>query len=162
MPVSLLDQVLPYLSTVVWKLEESFHFKRGVEADDVVQDVALRMQSKLPVVRPDLDKYLPRLLWCACLNRAKDYWRAWERYEPRHCAHEEEAHASKERTPLSKLASQEGRETLSALLTAEQLVVAQLVEDGFSVREIARKLAIGESTVRMRLHAARQRVTTAA
>lgn len=162
MPVSLLDQVLPYLSTVVWKLEECFHFKRGVEAADVVQDIAVRLQSKLPVVRPDLDKYLPRLLWCACLNRAKDYWRGWERYEPRHCAHEEEAHASKERTPLSKLASKEARDALVALLTAEQLEVAQLVEDGFSVREIAQKLAIGESTVRMRLHAARQRVTTAA
>lgn len=162
MPLSLLDQVLPYIPEVTEKLEEVFHFKRGVEAADVVQEIAVRLRSKLPVVRPELDKYLPRLLWRACLNRAKDHWRGWERYEPRHCAHEEEAHASKERTPLNKLASKEAREALAALLTAEQLEVAQLVEDGFSVREIARKLAIGGSSVRMRLHAARQRVKAAA
>src|SRR5436190_7297540 len=99
MSLSLLDQVLPYLADVAWKLESEYYFPRG-DALDVVQEVALKFKSKLPIARPDLEEYLPRLLWRACVNRARDHWRAWKRYEPRHCVHNDGFQASKDRTPL--------------------------------------------------------------
>ena len=158
MPLSLLDQVLPYIREVTEALEDAFYFPRGVEAADVVQEIALRFKTKLPVVNPQLDKYLPRLLKRACFNRAKDHWRAWTRYEPRHVEHEEDAHGSKERTPISKIVSQETREKILSRLTAEQIEAVKMIEEGYSIAEIAAKHGIGESSVRMRLHAARKRI----
>lgn len=158
MPETLLDQVLPYLPKITAKLKAVFYFPRGVEASDVVHDVALRFQSRPPIDCPKLNERLWRLLHCACFNRARDHWRSWTRYEPRHREHQEKFDASKERTPLSQLVSSEAREEILSRLTAEQAQAVKLVEEGYSFEEIARKLAIGESAVRMRLHAARKRV----
>ena len=158
MSISLLDQVLPYLPDVAWKLQSEWCFHRGVEALDVVHEVALRFRSKLPIARPDLEEYLPRLLMRACVNRAKDHFRAWKRYEPRHWTHKEGFQASKENTPLSQIVSRESREEILSHLTADQIEAVTLVEEGYTFSEIAEKLGIGEAAVRMRLHAARNRV----
>jgi RNA polymerase sigma factor (sigma-70 family) len=158
MPLSLLDQVLPFIREVTEALEEAFYFPRGVEAADVVQEIALRFKTKLPVVHPQLEKYLPRLLKRACFNRAKDHWRAWTRYEPRHIEHQEDVHRSKERTPISKIVSQETREKILSRLTAEQIEAVKMIEEGYSIAEVAAKHGIGESAIRMRLHAARKRI----
>lgn len=162
MPLTLLDQALPYLPRITAKLQATYHFSRGVEAADVVQDIAIRLLSMLPIARPDLESYLPKYVKGICSNRARDHWRAWVRYEPRHCPHEEELHASKERTPLSQIVSRETREEILSRLTAEQIEVVGLVEEGYTFAEIAQKLGIGQAAVRMRLHAARKRVSPVA
>lgn len=162
MPQSLLDQVLPLLPKITAKLKAVFYFPRGVEPDDVVHDVAIKFLSRPPFDCPKLEKRLWRALHCACFNRARDHWRAWTRFEPRHREHQEELDASKERTPLSQLVSREICEEILSRLTAEQVEAVKLVEKGYSFEEIAQKLAIGESAVRMRLHAARKRLQAVA
>ncbi len=158
MIITLAHQLEPYYAQAEEALEASFFFHRGVEAADIVQEVAMYFCTKLPLVRPNLDKYLPKLLKRACLNRAIDHFRAWKRYEPRHCAHEDELHPSKHLTPLAEVVSSEARKEILKCLTGEQREVAELVEDGYSVAEIANKLGITESAVRMRLFAARKRL----
>lgn len=158
MLITLAHQLEPYYAQAEEMLEATFGFHRGEEAADIVQEVARYFSKKLPVVRPNLEKYLPKLLKRACLNRAIDHYRAWKRYEPRHRAHEEDQDPSKQRTPLSELVSTETRKKILESLTREQREVVKLVEEGYRFSEIARKLGIGEAAVRMRLHAARKRL----
>jgi len=158
MSITLAHQLVPYYAQAEEALEASFFFHRGVEAADIVQEVALYFCTKLPLSHPDPEKFLPWFLKRACLYRAIDHFRAWKRYEPRHCPHEDELHSSKHRTPLAEVVANEARKRIQKRLTAEQREVAELVEDGYSVAEIASKFGITESTVRMRLFAARKRL----
>jgi RNA polymerase sigma factor (sigma-70 family) len=155
---TLAHQLVPYYAQAEEALDESFFFHRGVEAADIVQEVALYFCTRLPLVRSDLEKFLPRFLKRACLNRAIDHYRAWKRYEPRHCAHEDDLHPSRHLTPLDEAVSNEGRKKTLKCLTAEQREVAELIEEGYSVAEISVQLRITESAVRMRLFAARKRL----
>jgi len=158
MSITLAHQLVPYYAQAEEALAASFLFHRGVEAADIVQEVALYFCTKLPLVRSDLEKFLPWFLKRACQHRAIDHYRAWKRYEPRHCAHEDELHPSRHLTPLAEVISSEGRKKILKCLTGEQREVAELVEDGYSVAEIAIQLWITESAVRMRLFAARKRL----
>lgn len=123
--------------------------KVKVEADDVLQDVLLTVHK----IRHTYDPSRPFLPWLFAVaqHRAQDSQRqAWRRYR-RSDALKEEA--------LTKPGFVEGGTTdledaLRALPERQRVVVTMLKLEGFSIKEIAARLALSTGAVKVIAHRA--------
>ncbi len=125
------------------------------DADDVAQDVFLKLLNNPPVFRDD--EHLKAWLIRVTVNRCKELRRsAWKRrVDATDTASPELANIE---APLQELVASDVWEAVSRLPKQLRLVVHLYYFEGYPVDEIARLTRCNPSTVRTRLHRARKKL----
>ncbi len=154
MTQSVVQQVLPYARFAVAYVGSKFNLRDGL-AEDVVNDVLVSLLAKPSQVLSNPKRYLLR----ACRWRALQLHRNRARrkeVQPLYQLREEDTPEAPE---VLIALEDEDKERFFGKATLAQRAVLELVHDGHSLVEISTILAVPASTIRMRLHLARKRLS---
>ena len=143
-----IDQVMPYREKALDWVRRRLG-NRDFEADDILQNVLLRMLQQKPLHLRNPEKYLLR----ACANAVKEHFRKSIRRNAKSNRYRVEPRSPMIEYDLHELCD----DRCLKGLTADQLRVAWLVALGFSLVEAALYLGISAVAARARMHAARKR-----